>query len=278
MNYWLKVVKGMPPGLRQYVIRKLYRYKTGKNLHSVRFYQNSLNYIYQLNDVYIPAGLLNMFATYNYYEDWVNKLSAWAYKPKLGDIVLDIGAGIGEEVIVFSKMVGPVGKVYSIEANPDIFNVLTDVIILNQLDNVSHHNLAIANENGEMKLHVSDSSFLGGSFEKTEYSVHEYLIRTNRMDEFIKNNAINRIDLLKVNIEGAEKYVIGSIGNEIKKVRHVAISCHDFRFREEGNEFFITKDLVIEFLQDNQFELKFQKSSIEDFNDWVYGVNKEYIS
>lgn len=274
MNYWLKVVKNLPPGLRQDVIKKLYRFKTGNSLKSIRFYQNSQNFVYETDNGYIPSGLLNMFATYKYYEEWVSRLSAWAYQPQPGDIIVDIGAGIGEEAIVFSKLVTSAGKIYSIEANPDVFKILSDIVSFNQLSNISLHNLAIANDTGVMQLHVSDTSYVDGSFQKTASSVHQYEIKAMRLDEFIKSNEINRIDLLKANIEGAERFVIGSIGAEINKVRQVAIACHDFRFKESGNDFFKTKQLVKEFLLDHHFELQFQQSSVEDFNDWVYGVNK----
>ncbi len=278
MNTWLHVVKQLPPGLRRFVIKKAYAYKTHSRLNSVRFYPDPHHFVYETEGVFIPAGLLHMFATYDYYQQWVHKLSAWAYKPVKGDIVVDIGAGIGEEVLVFSRMVQEEGMVYSIEANPDVFSILNDIISLNRLNNVSLHNLAIACENGKMQLHVSDSAYVVGSFEQTESSQRHYDIETIRMDDFITKNRIAKIDLLKANIEGAERFVTGSIGDKIRCVRHVAIACHDFRYREEGNEFFRTKNLVKEFLQDNHFTLQTQQTSVEDFNDWVYGKNMAYES
>ena len=78
MNYWLKIVRSLPPRLRENVIKKLYRFKTGNSLQSIRFYPNSQNFVYETDNGYIPSGLLNMFATYKYYEEWVSRLSAWA--------------------------------------------------------------------------------------------------------------------------------------------------------------------------------------------------------
>ena len=41
------------------------------------------------------------------------------YQPKPGDTVVDVGAGMGDDTLVFSRMVGPSGRVFSFEAHPD---------------------------------------------------------------------------------------------------------------------------------------------------------------
>ena len=46
------------------------------------------------------------------------------YQPKPGDTVVDVGAGMGDDTLVFSRMVGPSGRVFSFEAHPDTFRCL----------------------------------------------------------------------------------------------------------------------------------------------------------
>jgi hypothetical protein len=55
--------------------------------------------------------------SYAAFHDWVLDNWCWGYLPKEGDVVVDVGAGIGEEAIVFSHLVGP-REVISIEAHP----------------------------------------------------------------------------------------------------------------------------------------------------------------
>jgi hypothetical protein len=45
------------------------------------------------------------------------------FKPKEGDIVIDIGAHIGPYTLIAAQRVGPSGKVVAIEADPDNFNI-----------------------------------------------------------------------------------------------------------------------------------------------------------
>jgi FkbM family methyltransferase len=53
------------------------------------------------------------------------------FRPKEGDMVVDIGAHIGRYTIIASKRVGANGKVIAIEANPSNFEMLKRNIQLN---------------------------------------------------------------------------------------------------------------------------------------------------
>ena len=46
------------------------------------------------------------------------------YKPQPGDVIVDIGAGRGEDVFAFSRAVGPSGHVFAIEPHPVSFRTL----------------------------------------------------------------------------------------------------------------------------------------------------------
>jgi hypothetical protein len=45
----------------------------------------------------------------------------WGYRPRAGDTILDIGAGLGEETLTFSRAVGDQGQVICVEAHPRTF-------------------------------------------------------------------------------------------------------------------------------------------------------------
>ena len=51
-----------------------------------------------------------------------------SYSPKVDDIIFDIGAGIGNEVIYLSKLVGKNGKIFAVEANPKVYSYLLKTI------------------------------------------------------------------------------------------------------------------------------------------------------
>lgn len=148
------------------------------------------------------------------------------YKCKKGDIIFDAGAGIGTEVLFFSKYVGNTGRVYALEANPTIYRLLKKTISLNNLYNVIVINEAVYDKSGKILNFVADSqSWLGG---KIETNKSGFKVRTITFDDIIKKFNIKKIDFAKFNIEGAEKYLNCDKMDFIKICKNVCISCHDF--------------------------------------------------
>ena len=89
---------------------------------------------------------------------WANELNraianaadTWfhVYQPRPGDLIIDAGAGKGEDTIVFSRAVEPIGKVLSIEAHPTTFSCLRLFCELNHLQNVTPVNFALVDAAG----------------------------------------------------------------------------------------------------------------------------------
>ena len=63
----------------------------------------------------------------------------------------------------------------------------------------------------------------------------------------------------------------------LKRIKHLAISCHDFRFRQGESEFFKTKQIVVDFLTCNNFKISTQHSSVSMVDDYVYGTNPDLV-
>lgn len=273
MSILKSIIEPMPMLIKEPLIKALYL-KNGHKLKSIKSYRDKF-FLYEVDGQFVPSESIGWFVSFDYYVKWVDSISALAYKPKNGAVVLDIGAGIGEESLVFSKMVGNSGRVFSIEANPLVYNVLNDVIKFNKLENVKLFNEAINIENVQVGLNVGSDSFLGGGIGTGNEAGTLFEIPGIRMDAFIERESLKCIDLMKVNIEGAERFVIESIGESIKSIKNVAISCHDFRYRADGNEFFRTRELVETYLKDNNFEI-FPDNGGRRFEDWVYAANKAY--
>jgi FkbM family methyltransferase len=270
MSAFQKAIFHLPLIVKEPLIKFLY-FKNGHRLNSFQSFDNKY-FIYEVDNHFVASETLGWFVTYEYYKDWVDNLSGWAYKPKAGDVVVDIGAGLGEETLVYSKLVGSSGSVFSIEANPEVFAVLKNIVSLNSLKNVHLFNNAVNNENGEVVFSVDQSSYIGGGIGAKGTHQKEFKVDGFRMDTFIETAHIQRIDLLKTNIEGAERFVISSLGDSVSKIRNVAISCHDFRYRYDGNEFFRTRNMVEEYLKDNHFSV-IPDNNDRKFDDWVYAFN-----
>ena len=254
------------PFLRKIILHSLFK-KNHLKFQDLYSYQNRF-FIYKVEDYYIPNESLSAPFSFDLQLEKAKNESLFEYIPKKGDTVIDIGAGLGEETLIYSKLVGENGIVFSIEANPIVFEVFTKTIALNQLKNVDALNAAISIKKGRVSL-----AKMTGSYE--EVFVNDQIsygeIPSLPLSEYLREKNITVIDLLKINIEGGEKAALDSLSSEqFKMIRHAAIACHDFRWRKEGNEFFRTKEHIINVLIANGFEIHSRNTGVDYLDDWVY--------
>ena len=260
--------------IRLPILKILYR-KNGLNLTYFKSYCGNRFFIYCVDGIFVAFESLNWFINLNEFERHCNATGSHFYKPKKGDVVIDVGAGLGEEAIVYSNAVGPSGRVVAIEANPDVCQVLTDVVKLNKLSNVEVVNVALSPVLGAVTMNNEVESYLSGSLQNTKSTAKYFKVDGMPLSELIERYGIKEIDLLKVNIEGAERFLTEEIRPEVfKKIKNIAISCHDFRYRKEGVEFFRTKEIITAYFNELGFRIQSQSTGIEYIDDWIYGVRK----
>lgn len=165
---------------------------------------------------------------------------------------MDVGAGDGSETGIFAEAVGPQGRVYAVEAHPATFRRLQKAVRLNGWGNVVPVQAAIVGEPGVVYIEdrqkdLSNAISLnrGGGFQAEVSGV--------TLDGLCRDHGIDRIDFLKMNIEGAERAALVGMGEAIKRVRCAAIACHDFRAPIENDDSYATKSHVIRFLRSRGF-------------------------
>jgi len=270
-----RLFRYLPKFFQKKLLKLLYR-RNGKRFQDFEVHGNWKFFIYNVNGHFVPSESLGWFVDYDYYEQRLFSMSAFRYKPQEGDVIVDIGAGMGEEAIVFADLVGAKGKIFSLEANPVIFNILNHVLGLNKITNVYTFNKAISDSDRSVTIHVSDTSYLGGTIghEKSKAEVENFEVEGVRLDTFLANNRIEKVDLLKVNIEGAERYLVNTLDHCLDKIKNIAIECHDFRYAVEKNEFFKTKELLSSYLRKNGFSVSSQHTGTPYIDDWIYAYRQ----
>lgn len=195
------------------------------------------------------------------------------YTPSAGDVVVDVGAGVGWELNLFSRLVGPSGRVLAIEADPDTFQWLQRRQKLNDLSNVSLVQAAIADVPGEALIssegfHETHRLVSGGPGHR---------VRALTLDDLMAEQGIARIDFLKMNIEGAERLALAGIEGSAESIRNLAVSCHDFMADRGGDDSMRTRAFVHDWLLRHGFELSERRP--DDDRDWarsyLYGAHKQ---
>ncbi|MEY8241244.1 MAG: FkbM family methyltransferase [Cycloclasticus sp.] len=193
------------------------------------------------------VGLVNGCIGYRDLTDWLcEQVYFHYYKPKSGEVFVDIGAGYGQECMWLASTC-PAVKIHNIEASPSVYSHLCETT--STIQNVVNTNACIADE-GYM--------FLPFSPNYASVNIHEHpsiRVKGISFDDFMEENNIESVDLLKMNIEGAELGVLESI-RRFDKVKRFVISCHDFRANRGQGEYFRTKEKVIEILKKNGYKIK----------------------
>jgi FkbM family methyltransferase len=126
-----------------------------------------------------------------------------------GDIFIDIGANVGYYTLLAAKLVGPSGKVFSIEASPAIFRMLLNNLELNSTTNVTAVNVAITDVPREVTVYLHDETNLGGSTIMSAVAAKratavEGVVPGLPLPSVLDPDVIRKARLIKIDVEGAE--------------------------------------------------------------------------
>lgn len=139
-----------------------------------------------------------------------------------GDVVLDIGANIGYYTLIFAKCVGPQGRVVAFEPEPGNFSLLQENVAANGYRNVSLFRLAVSDRAGRARLYL-DGENAGDS---RMYDSHDGRpsvdVETVRLDDHL-GSSLGRIDLIKMDIQGAEPAALRGMLGLLEKHRGVKL-------------------------------------------------------
>lgn len=139
------------------------------------------------------------------------------YKVKTDDVVIDAGSNCGHLALLFSKLVGKNGLVYAFE--PDKFNIdrINANISLNQdlPENIKIQELLLWDENKFVDFY--EAGTVGSSavwIPNIEECVKKEAIR---IDDWMLKNKVEKLDFIKMDIEGAEIEALEGCIETIKK-------------------------------------------------------------
>lgn len=246
-------------------------FRKGKNIQRVTYHPDFDAWEFRIDGIsYLSSGPGWSYDS-EYLTTLFKKLSGNKYLPSAGDVVVDIGAGVGEETIVVSSLIGPKGRVFAIEAHPRTFRALRYLVTVNNLTNVETSNVAISESDGPVLIEDTTNSLANSILQNT--GKNQFSVPGMTLDNYVSQHGITRIDLLKMNVEGAEQLIVKGMNTSWNLVRHAAISCHDFRYRQGESEFFKTKEFIVDVLKSKGFEVTTQHSSDSMVDDYVYGFN-----
>jgi len=139
-----------------------------------------------------------------------------------GDVVIDIGANIGYYTLIFARLVGNEGKVFAFEPESVNFNLLKKNVELNGYQNVVLVKKAVSNKTGQEKLYLSEDDKGAHSLIGEIENRKSIQIDCIKIDDYFRNN-INKIDFIKLDIEGSEIEAIKGMSSVLKKIPNIIL-------------------------------------------------------
>lgn len=187
-----------------------------KNKLSALFYPNA-----PFNSLFIPHILKEIY---------IDRIYDDALKNKSNLTIIDIGANIGA---VTHYLIKYAKKLYAIEPSTEHFEALKKNKEFNEWDNVEIFNMAIADKDGEMTLYRNNKNRTCHSLEENHNQGGEQ-VKTMQMDTFFKENNIDFVDFMKLDVEGAENMILKSDGfkNVARKIKIIQIEFHSPKWQD----------------------------------------------
>lgn len=137
-----------------------------------------------------------------------------------GSVFVDIGANIGWFTLQAARWVGDFGSVFSFEPRPSTFEHLTKSIKINGLENIKVFNMGLSDEVGSATLMAPEghsspgSSYLGNG--------KGIPVSLSTLDILLPQ--IDRLDVIKMDVEGWEPNVIKGAMRTIQKFHPIILS------------------------------------------------------
>lgn len=181
---------------------------------------------------------------------------------KKGMTIFDVGANIGELTLLFSRLVQESGVVHSFEASQSNFHSLFKLCSIVDKKHIIINHCAVSNINGSLKLNIYDQAHAAWN-SLADRNLQQYGIdvktigqedvKSLTLDAYCKDKNVNSIDLLKIDVEGAE-YQVMLGARELFESR--AVKCCIFEHGSTTFDMGNTPDDIKSFLRENGYRIR----------------------
>lgn len=141
-----------------------------------------------------------------------------------GMVFVDVGANAGAFSLAAAKLVGNSGCVLAFEPGPNCFQLLCDSVERNKLGNLHVFDVALTNQIGEAVLfmHYGKENSLGlGAGDSDD--ITSYMVKTTTLAAVCRQQNIDRIDVMKMDVEGAQQLVMEGGMELIERCRPILL-------------------------------------------------------
>jgi FkbM family methyltransferase len=155
-----------------------------------------------------------------------DSLLIWSKLCEKSDVIFDIGANTGIYTLI-AKSVNNESSVFAFDPIKRVYDKLSKNIQLNNFD-VKSYQIALSDKTGEAIVYDIDAEHtysvtVNKNLHSDSTSVNEVKINTLRLDEFIEQNKIDKIDIMKIDVETHEPEVLEGMGKYLNLFKPILL-------------------------------------------------------
>jgi FkbM family methyltransferase len=133
------------------------------------------------------------------------------------DVIIDVGANAGYFSFLGSAIIGPQGRILSLEANPASAAIIRESAKLSQRDNIDVIQCAVSSHAGSVVFHVNGKKDSNGAILTTKTTNMlllndekniEFTVPSDTLDNILSEKNINSARIIKIDTEGHELHVL----------------------------------------------------------------------
>lgn len=172
--------------------------------------------------------------------------------------VIDVGAGLGDFSILTAKKF-PRAKIVAFEPNKGEYDLFKENLRLNKVTNAKIYNRAVGRKKNYF-LYLAASNIHGSTI-KNYRAIKKVKVKGVRLDDFITE----KVDLLKIDCEGAELDVLKSITpKKFALIRRIVAEYHNNIIHDEDKK-------ITTILKKYHFKVSVEKNKIVPTTGYVFG-------
>jgi FkbM family methyltransferase len=169
---------------------------------------------------------------------------------KPGDIFIDVGANGGTFTVIAAKQVQNHGHVYAFEPDQRNVQLLRHNLKINNITNVTILECALSNKKGVTQLAIAIDGAMN-SLAKTHRPDQQITtwqtVEVTTLDDFISEYKIDKINLIKIDIEGGEKLIFAGAKNTFRSFNQLIIMFEAVDLNTKGFAYSV-KDFLIDII------------------------------
>jgi len=174
------------------------------------------------------------------------------FPSKNDSVIIDIGANEGFYTLKIKEIL-PKSKIIAVEPDPIAFKILRKNVESNKLKNIKITNKAVASKTGKIIFEtVKGRTTVSATkvYEKyrKKYELKKIMVDSITLDDLCKEFNIEKIDLLKIDVEGSEFDVLKGSKNILLNVEKSVVEYHKAQKTEKP---------VIKLMVKNNFRVAF---------------------